>query len=342
MSDILFEQRGHVGLVTLNRVKALNALSYEMLTALEKQLELWRVDDSIASVVVTSASEKAFSAGGDIRDIYERREDPPFAFFRDEYRLDRAIFRYPKPYISLINGIVMGGGAGISMHGRFVVAGEKTTFAMPEASIGFFPDVGGSYTLPRLKGKAGIYCALTGARLKQGDCLHLGMATHTIASAHYETIIERLSKGEDPQSILDALHEKVAPETSAETFALIDDIFSKDTVEDILTALEASDTEFAKKTLQKIKGNSPTSVYVSLEQMKRGVDLDFEDCMIMEFRMVNRILKHDDFYEGVRAALIDKDGAPKWNPARFDSVDPHSVLAHFAPLDDGELTFETS
>ena len=340
MSDILFETRGAVGLVILNRPKALNALNLEMVTAMTEQMAAWLHDDAIAAVIVTSNSEKSFCAGGDIRKVWEERGNPPYDFFWHEYRLNRFIHRYPKPYISLINGIVMGGGVGLSMHGRYVVLGEKTTFAMPETGIGFFPDVGGSYVLPRMKGQTGTYCGLSAARLKQADCFALGLATHMISGSRFDEIIERIADGETIDAVLDPYHEDKAPNLSDQHLALIDEVFSHGTVGEILTALEASEDPFAAETLSMIRAKSPTSVHITLGQIRRGAKLDFEECMQLDWRILKRILKDDDFYEGVRATLVDKDGAPNWNPDTFESVDPARVDAHFAPLGDEELKFD--
>ncbi|WP_373235897.1 enoyl-CoA hydratase/isomerase family protein [Cohaesibacter celericrescens] len=342
MSDILFEQRGCVGLVTLNRVKALNALTLDMVHALDTQLDLWRDDDTISCVVLVSASEKAFCAGGDIRKVWEGRANPPLDFFWHEYRLNNAIHHYSKPYISLINGIVMGGGVGISMHGRYVVVSENTTFAMPEVGIGFFPDVGGSYLLPRMKGQSGTYCAMSGARLKQGDCLKFGLATHAINAENFDAILSRLSDGEPVDDVLNELALIPEPTVTDEESQLIDSIFGGATVADIISALRESTHPFAAKALAQIETKSPTSVYIALAEVRRGASLDFEDCMRMEFRIVSRILQDDDFYEGVRATLVDKDGAPNWNPKDFALVNADRVEAHFAPLQDSELTFKSS
>ena len=340
MSDILFEQRGCIGLVTLNRARALNALTHEMVVALSGQLDIWQNDDAVKAIVVVSASDRAFSAGGDIRKVWEGRDNPPFVFFFDEYRLNRKIFRYPKPYISLIDGIVMGGGVGISVHGKYRIATENIRFAMPEGGIGFFPDVGGSYFLPRMKGQTGTYCALTGARLKQGDCLAFGIATHAVASEDLGPILERLIAGDDIETVLEACHRTPPSETSAADQALVDRVFGLDSVPAIIKALDTIEGEFASRIRDQLGASSPTSVRLAFEQVRRGANLDFEACMIMEYRMVRRILCNDDFYEGVRATLIDKDGAPKWNPETINSVDPAEIEAHFAPLGDNELTFD--
>lgn len=338
--DILFEQRGVVGLVTLNRVKALNALSIDMVKALAAQLAEWQHDDSIKAVVLTSASEKAFSAGGDIRVLYEGRGNPPFDFFWHEYRLNRYIHRYPKPYISLINGIVMGGGVGISMHGKYVVGGERIMFAMPEVGIGFFPDVGGSHILPRMKGASGTYCAMTGERLKQGDCEAFGLTTHSIVSSHYDELIARIADGEEVEAVLSSYHLSVAPKLDEDSIAAIHDSFAADNVADIVKALEADGREFARKTLAVLKTKSPTSIHVAFEQVQRGRDKNFEECMAMEYRIVHRILQDDDFYEGVRATIIDKDGKPAWSPSALEDVQQDQIAKHFAPLPEGELEFD--
>ncbi|TLP43401.1 enoyl-CoA hydratase/isomerase family protein [Cohaesibacter sp. CAU 1516] len=341
MNDILFEQRGVVGLVTLNRVKALNALSHDMIVQLTDQLDAWRENDNIKAVIVTSASEKAFCAGGDIRHMWERKGNPPFEFFYAEYRLNQKIFRYPKPYLSLIDGIVMGGGVGISLHGQYRVAGEGIRFAMPEVGIGFFPDVGGSYLLPRMKGKSGTYCAMSGARLKQGACLDLGLVTHAVTASKHASIIERVAAGEAVDAVLADLAENVPSELSDAEMATINTAFAAANVSDIVAALEDDPSEFAQTTLKVIRSKSPTSVHVAFEQVMRGAKLDFEDCMRLEYRIVHRILQDEDFYEGVRATIVDKDGAPKWNPADLESVNPSLIAAHFEPLDGPELEFET-
>ncbi|MCV6601363.1 MAG: enoyl-CoA hydratase/isomerase family protein [Cohaesibacter sp.] len=340
--DISFEQRGCVGLIILQRVKALNALSYDMVKELALKLEDWKTQDSIKAVVLTSASDKAFSAGGDIRALYDSRGNPPFDFFFDEYRLNRTIFRYPKPYISLINGIVMGGGVGISVHGKYVVAGENIMFAMPEVGIGFFPDVGGTYFLPRMKGKVGTYLAMTGARFKQADCASLGFATHATQSENFDDIIARLAKGEDVETVLESVNQQFEPTLQAQDLAVLDEAFAKPTVLEIVETLKtkAQNSPFANKALKQLDGKSPTSIHIALGQMQRGEAADFEDCMALEYRIIHRILYETDFYEGVRATIVDKDGAPEWNPARLESVDPAKIDTHFAPLESGELTFD--
>ena len=235
MSDILFEQRGCVGLVTLNRTKALNALTLEMINSLSGQLQDWAQDTAIKAVILTSASERAFSAGADIRFVYSNRENPPYEFFRVEYLMNCAMRRYPKPYISLVDGIVMGGGVGLSFHGRYIAAGSKTIFAMPETGIGFFPDVGGAYLLPRIPRKLGIYCGMTGARLGQVDCLKFGLATHAIEPEHFDKIVEEISRGEEPELVLNRYCGEASGQgLDAEALDVIEEAFSGDSVAEII------------------------------------------------------------------------------------------------------------
>ncbi len=264
------------------------------------------------------AGDRAFCAGGDIRSLYESGiTKSPYAlsFYRDEYILDAAIKHYPKPYIALINGIVMGGGVGVSVHGSHRVASETTTFAMPETGIGLFPDVGGSYFLPRMQGAIGMYLALTGARLKTVDTLYAGVATHFVPAKEWEALIDDLANGAAPAKAVYRKGEDLPAGFLAEHRASIDRIFSKDSVEDILAALDADHTDWSRDTAKTIRSKSPTSTKITFRQLREGAKLEFDDCMKMEYRMVHRIVAGHDFYEGVRATIIDKDGAPKWQPS---------------------------
>lgn len=340
IDDVLFEQRGAAGVIILNRPKALNALTQDMCLRMKAQLEDWAKDPNIKAVVIRGEGERAFCAGGDIRALYESgKAGTPYAldFYRDEYRIDAAIKHFPKPYVALIHGIVMGGGVGVSVHGSHRVAAESAVFAMPETGIGLFPDVGGSYFLPRCPGQIGMYLALTGARLKTTDCLYAGVATHFVPQAKWETLLERLASGIAPDQALDGLADDV-PDTFLETHRkTIDDIFRLESVEAILAALDAEGTDWAGETATTLRGKSPTSLKVTFRQIRGGARLEFDDCMRMEYRMVNRIVAGHDFYEGVRAAIIDKDGAPQWQPADLAGVSDADVDAYFAPLGDKEL-----
>jgi enoyl-CoA hydratase len=343
IDDVLFEQRGAAGVIILNRPKALNALTQDMCLRMKAQLEDWAKDSNIKAVVIRGQGERAFCAGGDIRALYESgKAGTPYAldFYRDEYRIDAAIKHFPKPYVALIHGIVMGGGVGVSVHGSHRVAAESAVFAMPETGIGLFPDVGGSYFLPRCPGQVGMYLALTGARLKTTDCLYAGVATHFVPQAKWETLLERLASGTAPDPALEGLADDV-PDTFLETHRkTIDSIFALESVEAILAALDAEGTDWAGETATTLRSKSPTSLKVTFRQIREGARLEFDDCMRMEYRMVNRIVAGHDFYEGVRAAIIDKDGAPKWQPADLAGVGESDVDAYFAPLGDKELTLD--
>ncbi len=339
-AEILFERRGVVGLVTLNRPKALNALTRDMCVKMNAQLDDWKVDDKIAIVVVCGAGDRAFCAGGDIRSLYESgKAGTPYAldFYRDEYILDATIKHYPKPYIALIGGIVMGGGVGVSVHGTYRVADETTTFAMPETGIGLFPDVGGSYFLPRCPGEIGMYLALTGARLKTADCVYAGVATHFVPAVDRPSLIEGLEGGGDPAASIGALARPPGDAALASMRPQIDRIFGERSVEAILARLDSDGAEWSRDTAKTIRAKSPTATKLAFRQIREGRNLSFDDGMRMEFRMVNRVVAGHDFYEGVRAAIIDKDQAPKWKPAALEDVSDRDIDAYFAPLGDKEL-----
>jgi enoyl-CoA hydratase len=337
---VLFEKRGAAGLITLNRPKALNALTHGMCLQMAMQLHAWAGQDDVRCVVVRGAGDRAFCAGGDIRSLYESGiSKSPYAlnFYRDEYILDAAIKHYPKPYIALINGIVMGGGVGVSVHGSHRVANETTTFAMPETGIGLFPDVGGSFFLPRMQGAIGMYLALTGARLKTVDTLNAGVATHFVPAKEWEALIDDLATGTAPDKAVYNKGEHLPAGFLAEHRTSIDRIFAKDSVEEILAALDTDHTDWSRDTAKTIRSKSPTSSKVTFRQIREGAKLNFDDCMKMEYRMVNRIVAGHDFYEGVRATIIDKDGAPKWQPAELSAVSDADIDAYFAPLANKEL-----
>jgi len=339
--DVLFEVRGGIGLVLLNRPKALNALNQVMVEAMRERLALWAKDGAIRAVVVTGAGDKAFCAGGDIRMLTESGKAGDGAaakFWADEYRLNTEIKRFPKPYIALIDGITMGGGVGISVHAPYRVATERTLFAMPETGIGLFPDVGGGYFLPRLPGRMGYYLGLTGARLKAADTLHAGIATHYTESVSLEPLIERLIAGEDVEAVLAAFHSDPGPAPIDAVHAAIDRLFVAETVEGILADLDADGGDFAEAQAAVIRTKSPTSLKLTLRQLLEGAGLEFEENMRMEFRIGQFVLKGADFYEGVRAVIVDKDQAPKWNPPSLAEVTEETIAAAFAPLPTGDWT----
>lgn len=345
--EILCEVRGAAGMVILDRPRALNALTLPMVRELSRALDAWQDDPQVERIVVASTSEKAFCAGGDIRALHDLgragRHDEMLAFWREEYILNARIKTYPKPYVALVDGIVMGGGVGISLHGSHRVAGDRYLFAMPEVGIGFFPDVGATHALPRLPGATGIYLALTGDRVGAADALAIGLATHAVPSARMEQLLDDLTRREALDEILGRYAQDPGPLKLAAERALIAECFGADSLSEVLARLESAATAgsaFAAKLRQTLATKSPTSVAIAFAQMRRGAELDFKEAMRTEFRIVSRIAHGHDFYEGVRAVVIDKDQAPQWRPASFNALDPAAIEAYFAPLGAGELALE--
>jgi enoyl-CoA hydratase len=344
VAEISLELTGALGRIELRRPKALNALTLDQVHAMDPQLRAWAEDSRVKAVLITGEGHKAFCAGGDIRALYDagQRHDAGYfrAFYRDEYRLNRRIKTYPKPYVALHDGIVMGGGVGVSVHGSHRVATENVMFAMPETGIGMFPDVGGTWFLPRLPGEIGTYLALTGARLKAADCLYAGVCTHLVAAGRREDLIAALQGGE-VDAVLAEFAVQPGPAPLAEHRATIDRCFAADRVEDILAALAAEGNEWAEQTRNTILAKSPIATKVTLRQMRLGRTLDFDDCMRTEYRLSQRFMAGGDFFEGVRAVIVDKDQSPRWQPASLEAVSDTEVEAFFAPLEDGrELAFE--
>ncbi|HEY8382473.1 MAG TPA: enoyl-CoA hydratase/isomerase family protein [Microvirga sp.] len=343
MSDVeaICERRGSAGLITLNRPQALNALTLAMVRLMREALDAWASDPAVTRVVVTGAGEKAFCAGGDIRRLYELgragRQDEALAFWREEYELNCLIKHYPKPYLALIDGIVMGGGVGVSLHGSHRVAGDRYLFAMPEVGIGFFPDVGATYALPRLPDRTGTYIALTGDRIRTADALALGLATHAVPAERMAGLKEALVAGEPVDETLAAAAQDPGPAPLAPHRPAVARCFAGESVTAILEALDRDGSDFARGCAATMRTKSPTSLALALEQMRRGAGLSFEEAMRTEFRIVSRICRGHDFYEGVRATIIDKDGTPAWNPASLDALDEAAIAAHFADLGANEL-----
>ncbi len=344
-AEVLFEARNALGIITLNRPRQLNALSYGMVKAMHEMLEQWALETAIKAVVITGAGEKAFCAGGDIRSLHDLgragRIEEARAFWREEYILNRFIKRYPKPYVALIDGIVMGGGVGVSVHGSHRVAGDKYLFAMPEVGIGFFPDVGATYALSRLPDHLGRYLAVTGARIGADDGLAAGLVTHRIPSSHFAPVMHALSEGAAVDAVLNAHAIAPQPAPLGSNRAAIRAAFSHGTILDVLAALDtmaARGDGFAAQTAESMRTKSPTSMVLALAQMVQGANLSFEEAMRLEFRIVSRIIAGHDFIEGVRAVIIDKDHKPRWNPARIEDVSEALIAPYLAPLAD-DLAF---
>jgi enoyl-CoA hydratase len=333
--EIRFEKLGKAGVVTLTRPRALNSITHTMVRALSRALDAWEEDAGI-NVVVVKAEGRAFSAGGDILHVYEagRAGKPPVDFFADEYRLNARIARFKKPYVSLIDGIVMGGGVGISFHGSHRVLTENAQFAMPEVGIGFFPDVGGSHLLPDLGGSFGMYLALTGNRIRYGDALWSGLATHTIKAQDQAGLLDELTASNDPNAELRDFFIPAKRETERQDLDSIARHFSQSSLADIVASLEeaAAGDAFAEKTLATIKTRSPTSLHVAWREISAGSTLSMDECMKMEFRILNGMLAGHDFYEGIRAVIIDKGSKPEWRPSDLEDVRAADIDAYFAPL----------
>jgi enoyl-CoA hydratase len=339
--EILFERCGAAGTVILNRPLALNAVTFGMVDALTRQLVKWETDPAVTRVILTAAGERAFSAGGDLRALFDMGRagnyEAALAYWRAEYALNAMIKRYSKPYVSLIDGIVMGGGAGISIHGSHRVAGDGFVFAMPEVGIGFIPDVGASWFLPRLPGELGLYCALTGERLGAADGVAAGVGTHRVASERLGELRDALCDNVSVDALLGAFAQPAGEGPLWRRRPAIDRLFAGDRVEGVLAVLDAevaragADADFARAAAAAIRRKSPTSLKVTLAQLRRGRSLDFDECMRGEFRIVSRLLRGHDLYEGIRSVIIDKDQAPRWQPSSLEAVSETEVERHFAP-----------
>ncbi len=321
-------RQGNLGIIILQRPKALNALTVSMVQILQQQLSNWASDGSIKAVMIRAISGRAFCAGGDIRSIYEKKlkNDPTLGdFFRYEYQLNRQIFHYPKPYIALLDGITMGGGAGISIHGSHRIATENLSFAMPETGIGYFPDIGGSYFLSRLPHKTGYYLGITGESIAYQDCLAVGLVDTVISSYSQEQLIKKLADTPLPDKqtisqIIQSFSVKT-PESSLWSHrSKIETCFSEPTIEKILHALETQKNVWCSKTAEIIRTKSPTSLKIALRELQAGSQMNFDDCMQMEERLSLYFMRSHDLFEGIRAALIDKDRTPRWEPATLNLV----------------------
>lgn len=341
--EVLFSEQagegGDLGIITLNRPSALNSLSHTMIQLIYAQLKKWAVASQIKAVVIKAVEGRAFCAGGDIRLAYERMKKRDLAaveFFREEYSLNKFIFHFPKPYIALLDGITMGGGVGISIHGSHRVATDKLIFAMPETGIGFFPDVGGTYFLPRLPHQLGYYLGLTGARINADDCVQLGIAQHKIAPESIVDLIHAIAAqpfGEDPHATVShAIEHFSVPVGSSVLTAHKDNLercFGYKTVEETMIALQSTQNDFSREIAATLDKKSPTSLKVTLAALHRGRDMDFDACMQQEFCLTCHFVQGHDFPEGVEAVIIRKDNAPKWNPAELNQVTDTMVASYF-------------
>jgi len=334
---------GQIGRLTLDRPKALHALNTPMCLLMSEALRLWAADASVHAVLVDHAGERGFCAGGDIRMLAESGRGDGLearAFFAAEYRLNTQIHRFPKPYVAVMDGVTMGGGVGISVHGQLRIATERTVFAMPETAIGLFPDVGGGWFLPRLPGEIGTWLGLTGARLKAADCLYAGVATHFIPVERLQAFKDALAAEEHAVGQLEAAQALAARFAAdpgeaplAADRAAIDRLFAGDSVEAILAALEADASDFARQTRDSLASKSPQALKLTLAHLRRGREAaSFEAVMTSEYRVATRVVQTQDFQEGVRAVIVDKDNAPRWSPPLLAGVSDPYIAAFFAPL----------
>lgn len=330
---LIARREGAAGTLLMNRPKALNALDMEMIRGFRAALDAWTGDPSVRLVVLEGAGGRAFCAGGDVRRLRDAAIAGDTAtvegFFAEEYAVNRGIARFGKPWVPLIDGVCMGGGIGVSVHGAPRVVSEQAMLAMPETGIGLFPDVGTSHVLPRLPGAIGTWLALTGARLRGADAVHAGLATHFVPRERLPALRQALLGGNAAEV---ELHVAPTPKASfAPHRAAIDRCFGRGTVPEILRALEAEGTPWAAEQVAVLRRMSPTSLCVSLELIRRGATRTLEECLEMELAltrvMVNR---HPDFREGVRSVVVDKDGRPSWSPIRLEEVDPAAIQAMFA------------
>lgn len=343
--DLLVWQDGPLGRLKLNRPKALNALTFEMAQGIRGALERWRDDDSVTAVVIEGEGDRAFCAGGDILQLYNIGRKTPevgVEFWRDEYRLNAMIAQYPKPYISLMDGITMGGGVGIAAHGSYRIVTERSILAMPEASIGFLPDVGGSYLLSRAPGFSGLYLGMTGGRMNAADAIFAGFADTFMPSSNIPSLLNMLKSGKSVGTCIKA-HAKAATDGQLVLLQdVISDAFGQSSALGCTERLEDmsnSGSEWAIKTLKVLKMNAPLSVASAFFSIREAADLtSLEECIALEFRFAARTLYRTDFFEGVRAIIVDKDRKPIWRPSKLEDVTGEMVASAFASLDGNEWT----
>ena len=336
--EVLIRREGAAGILSLNRPQAIHSLTLEMVHAMTAALLKWRDDPAVQAVILDHAEGRGFCAGGDIAELRESIVNAGGVtarqFFHDEYQLDHLIKTYPKPFVAFIDGIVMGGGVGISQPARYRVATENTRFAMPETGIGLFPDVGGSWYLAQLPHRIGQFLVLTGARLDGAECLWTGLATDYLPAAALPEAKRRIAEAPtEIEAILAEFAVEPPPARIAANAVTIERLFAADTLENIVASLDADDSEWAAKERAAIAPKAPLSSKVALRQLVEGAAIDdFADILAMEYRIASRLIFRPDFAEGVRALIVDKDNAPKWNPATASDVDDALVDSIFAPL----------
>ena len=330
-ATVIATRDGRIGHILMNRPQALNALDTEMIRAIAAALEPWRDDPAVHAVVIEGAGGRAFCAGGDVRSVRSHAlagQAPAIeTFFGEEYALNGTIASFPKPYIALIDGICMGGGIGVAVHGQIRVTSEHGLFAMPETAIALFPDVGTSFVLPRLPGALGVYLALTGTRLQGADAVHAGLATHFVPREAFANLRAALAR--DGVAAVAPHAEKLPPFSLSEHLPAINQCFGAPSVAELLVRLEKNASDWARETLATLRSMSPSAVLWSFELLRRGNTSNLPDCLAAELALTRRVTFHPDFAEGVRAMVVDKDRQPRWTPARIEDVDRAETLSMF-------------
>lgn len=344
-AEVLFDRRGRLGVITLNRPRAVNALTAGMVDLLLRQLTAWAADDGVAAVLVQGAGERGLCAGGDIVAIYRdmlHGGNRTAGFWQTEYRVNSLIDRYPKPYVALMDGLVLGGGVGVSAHGNVRVVTERTRMGMPETTIGFAPDVGGTFLLSRAPGQTGTHAALTGAHLDAGDALFLGLADHYVPSHALPGLVAAL-EDESPEAAVARCAEQPPASALSGHRDWIDACYASDDAGEIVARLRAwtgPGQEDATDAADTIEAKSPTSVKVTLASLRRAANLTLDEALAQEYRVGIRLLAGPDFREGIRAQVVDKDRNPQWKPATLAEVLPAQMDRFFQPLDGGELDLQ--
>lgn len=335
--EIVFKQKGALGLITLNRPQALNALTLAMIQAIQKQLSDWKYDESIKAVIIHAVPGNAFCAGGDVRWLYQLKKEglkEQMSFFWHEYRLNHFIHHLGKPYIALMDGVTMGGGVGISLHGSHPIASERFVFAMPETSIGFFPDIGSSHLLTQCPDSLGIYLGLTGNRLNAEEAKAAGLVRAVVSSEQMPLLIDKLIQSDlsnNAYEQVDQCIDFIAQENvkKLDFMPIIKHCFSLSTVEEIFNALEQYQESWAQDLIKHLKAKSPFSLKLSLAQLHKAQGLSLAACLQMDYDLVRHFMMGHDFYEGVRALLVDKDKNPQWSPASLSLVSEERIRSYF-------------
>jgi enoyl-CoA hydratase len=350
--DLIARREGAVGVIRLNRPKTINAVTLEMFRDVDKALDAFEFDPAVSLILLEGAGERGLCAGGDIRALYENSKvkgDLGKILWREEYILNARIAKFPKPYVAFMDGIVMGGGVGLSAHGRHRVVTERTRLAMPEVGLGFFPDVGGTWLLSRSPGEIGTYFGLTGQTMNGPDAVYARFADAVVPSGRLAALrgaLVDLRAGVSSAEVKTAIDRFATGETAGPVAAIqpqIDRWFAHDRMQDIIAALQRHDSELAQSTLKTLNEKSPRGMVVALKLLRLArTSSSLEQCLVREYRAALEVFASDDFREGVRAAVIDKDRNPRWSPPDIEDVTPEMVAPYFAEIGADELVFNPS